>query len=234
MAQDFLITQKLLDTMQIGNEPLKQKIDQITKEPRVLDGPPPKYSPLNIDTTQISPFGVYTNYRTMYAKLYGQQEPKDGVVQIGENEVACPYSVLTALKTLVVCGVVKSAERAKACREVFGLIVSHRKNGVLTLDMLADALTNTGNYYKNEIIRAITDSVFSPEEQVELYVKRSLGKEYTPDVLELFANTDCLESFEEEVKQVYKRACCDASFAVTKRLGKVVNAVRYLQQIRLQ
>ena len=74
----------------------------------------------------------------------------------------------------------------------------------------------------------------SPEEQVELYVKRSFGKEYTPDVLELFANTDCLESFEEEVKQVYKRACCDASFAVTKRLGKVVNAVHYLQQIRLQ
>ena len=122
MAQDFLITQKLLDTMQIGNEPLKQKIDQITKEPRVLDGPPPKYSPLNIDTTQISPFGVYTNYRTMYAKLYGQQEPQDGVVQIGENEVVCPYSVLTALKTLVVCGVTKSAERAKACREVVSAV----------------------------------------------------------------------------------------------------------------
>lgn len=230
MAQDFLITQKLLDTMQIGNEPLKQKIDQITKEPRVLDGPPPKYSPLNVDTSQISPFGVYMNYRTMYAKLYGQQEAKNGILQIGETEVSCPYSVLTTLKTLVVCGVTKSAERAKACREVFGLIISRRKNGELSLDMLAEALSNTGNYYKNEIIRAITDSVFSPEEQVELYLRRSLGKEYTPDVMSLFTETDCLESFEEEVKQVYKKACCDSSYAVTKRLGKVVNAVRYLQK----
>lgn len=230
MAQDFLITQKLLDTMQIGNEPLKQKIDQITKEPRVLDGPPPKYSPLNVDTSQISPFGVYMNYRTMYAKLYGQQEAKNGILQIGETEVSCPYSVLTALKTLVVCGVTKSAERAKACREVFGLIISRRKNGELSLDMLAEALSNTGNYYKNEIIRAITDSVFSPEEQVELYLRRSLGKEYTPEVISLFTETDCLESFEEEVKQVYKKACCDSSYAVTKRLGKVVNAVRYLQK----
>lgn len=230
MAQDFLITQKLLDTMQIGNEPLKQKIDQITKEPRVLDGPPPKYSSLNIDTTQISPFGVYMNYRTMYAKLYNQQEPKDGVLQIGETEVSCPYAVLTALKTLVVCGVTKSAERAKTCREVFGLIISRRKNGVLDFDMLAEALTNTGNYYKNEIIRAITDSVFTPQEQVNLYLKRALGKEYTPDIVNLFSSADCLESLEEEVKQVYKRACCDASFSVTKRLGKTVNAVRYLQQ----
>lgn len=230
MAQDFLITQKLLDTMQIGNEPLKQKIDQITKEPRVLDGPPPKYSPLNVDTSQISPFGVYMNYRTMYAKLHGQQEAKNGILQIGETEVSCPYSVLTALKTLVVCGVTKSAERAKACREVFGLIISRRKNGELSLDMLAEALSNTGNYYKNEIIRAITDSVFSPEEQVELYLRRSLGKEYTPEVISLFTETDCLESFEEEVKQVYKKACCDSSYAVTKRLGKVVNAVRYLQK----
>lgn len=230
MAQDFLITQKLLDTMQIGNEPLKQKIDQITKEPRVLDGPPPKYSPLNVDTTQISPFGIYTNYRTMYAKLYGQQEPKDGILQIGETEVSCPYSVLTALKTLVVCGVTKSAERAKACREVFGLIISRRKNNTLSLDMLAEALSNTGNYYKNEIIRAITDSIFSPKEQVELYLRRSLGKEYTPETINLFTETDCLESFEEEIKQVYKKACCDSSYVVTKRLGRVVNAVRYLQK----
>lgn len=231
MAQDILTTQKLVDTYQLNNEALKSRIDLVLSAPRVLDGPPPKYTPMRIESIEvIEPFSVYTDYRRSYTALYQEQPPADSHIIIGDETVACPYRVLTALKTLVLCGVSKSSERANACRELFGAILSRRKNEVLDEDLMSEALRSKGDYYKDEIIRALRDSVFDSEEQVVMWLKDALKDNYSEDVLTLFPNIHDVDSLEDEIKKQYKRACCDPEFKVRKHLGRTVNVVNYLRR----
>lgn len=231
MSQDILTIQKLVDTMQVNNAALRERIDNIASEERVLDGPPVKYSPLRVPTDNLEPFGMYQDYRREYAMQYGQQEPKEGTIVIGKETVTCPYRVLIVLKALFACGITKSNERAVACREIFGKIISRRFKGELTEELMQPVLKNTGDYYKNEIIRAIVDSLYSPMEQVTLALKSALGDNYYDKVIELFPEVNDMDSFEDTVAKIYKRACCTASFKVEKKLGKIVNTVRYLEKL---
>lgn len=230
MIQDVLTTQKLLDTYQLDNAALRICIDTELSKPRTVDGPPSKYSPLRIECIEnIEPFGVYTDYRRQYATQYGAQEPAEGHIAIKRENVACTYRVLTALKALILCGVSKSTERATACREVFGALLSRRKSEILNEDLIQPALRPTGDYYKDEIIRAIIDSIYSQEEQVEMKLKSAMKDGYTPDVRELFPNVVDMDSFNAEIKKQYTRACCDPDFKVRKHLGRIVNVVNYLK-----
>lgn len=229
MSRDYLITQKLVDTYQCNNTELKGRIDKVLAEDRVLDGPPTKFIQSSMDVEKIEPFGVYQDYRRVFTKLYNQQEPKDGELVIGDEIVACSYMILTALKTLITCGVSKSAQRAAACRELFGLMISRRKRGELTNELIQPALRTTGDYYKNEIIRAMIDSMYTPMEQVDWYLKNTLKDGYDDTVIHLFTGVIDRETLDEEVAKIYKKACMEPSFRVEKNKGKLYNVVKFLR-----
>ena len=228
---DRLTVQKLVDTNQYNNPTLTQKIDSVEALERTLDVPPQKYAPTPFDTEKLTPFGIYRDYRTRYRMLYEQFEPHDAEIVIGKEVVTCPYRVLIALKTITVCGICKSAQRANACREVFGLVISRREHGELSAEMIQPALRDTGDYYRNEIIRAIIDSVYTQREQITLQIKEAMKLKYEESMVSLFYNTDDVDMFEEEVSSIYKTACLDPDFRVFKSKGKVYNAVLYKQHL---
>lgn len=227
---DRLTAQKLADTDQFGNRGLVNKINAMSSLARVLDGPPEKYKPVTLDTDKLNPFGMYRDYRTTYNSLYNEQPPKESELVIGRDIVKCPYEVLTALKSLALCGVCKSSQRAEACREVFSAILSRRKDSKLTLEMMELSLKPTGDYYKNEIIRAIIDSVYSPEDQIKMKIKSAMKDRYKEDMIYLFGETSDVVSFEEEVDRLYKKVCMDPDFKVVKSKGKIYNVVTYLNE----
>lgn len=229
---DRLTVQKLVDTNQYHNTTLTQKISSVEALERTLDGPPQKYTPTPFDTDQLTPFGIYRDYRTRYRMLYEQYVPHEGEIVIGKDVISCPYRVLIALKTITVCGICKSAQRANACREVFGLLISRREHGELTAEMIQPALRDTGDYYRNEIIRAIIDSVYTQREQVVLQIKEAMKSKYNESMVSLFSNVDDVYMFEEEVSSIYKTACLDPNFRVFKSKGKVHNAVLYKQYLK--
>lgn len=229
MFNDMLIERNLDARGRQFDAVLVSKMNNVLQKPRHLDGPPAKYSPVKLGAGEVEPFGVYADYRRLYAVVYAEADPKDGVVVIQEERVSCTYRMLCTLKALTYCGITKSSERAHACRELFSVIVGCRVEGALTEQMMMSVLTNTGDFYKNEITRAVVDSVYTDEEQMEWFLRKQMRNNYDAQARSLFKAEDVV-GLEEEIDDVYRAACKDASFKVEKHKGRAYNAVRYLRR----
>lgn len=224
---DIAVARKLAATGMNQATDIIEKINAVERQPRHLDGPPDKFRTYRVDQSRITPFGVYRDYSTAYKQLYGSNKPKDSVIVINGEEVNCSYRTLIMLKSLIYCGVCRSADRATACKELFGAIISRRKNGQLTEDAYIASLRDTGDYHRDEIVRAILDNVFTDKERIEISVKSAMKDKYNKTVLSrLECNT--VDEYDEEITKLYKKACADPDFKVQRTKGREYNALMYL------
>lgn len=210
-----------------GNGLLMERIKTVESMERKLDGPPEKFTVYQVDTSQAIPFGVYRDYLRLYTQSYNEAEPKDGTIVFPDGEYKCSYEVLNIVKALTVCGVCKSAERATACRELLKAILSRRHDGELSKTDVAQSLKETGNYYKDELVRAITDCAYSVEEQIGLKVRAAMKDKYNDKMLDLFKDVEDMDTFEEKVSVLYKKACADPNYKVIRTRGKLYNIIMH-------
>ena len=226
---DIKVAQKLAATNMNGNSELMARIRAVESLPRKLDSAPPKYMTYRIDQEKMTPFGVYKDYRRFYTSLYNSSDPAECTIMFGNEKVRCSYRTLIMLKALTVCGVCKAADRAKACKEIFGMIVSHRDGDRLIESNYASALRENGDYYKDEIVRAIMDSVFTEEEKISISIKSSGAKVDAQEIKEMLQCTT-MEEYETKVSDIYKKACKDPNFKVMRSKGKAYNALTYISK----
>lgn len=226
---DIKVAQKLAATNMNGNSEVMARIRAVGSLPRKLDSAPPKYMTYRIDQEKMTPFGVYKDYRRFYTSLYNSSDPATCTIVFGKEKVRCSYRTLVMLKALTICGVCKAADRAKACKEIFGLIVSHRDNDRLIESDYVPALRETGDYYKDEIIRAIMDSVFTEDEKINIAIKSS-GADVNVSEIKEVLKCATMEEYETKVSDIYKRACKDPNFKVMRAKGKAYNALTYISQ----
>ena len=224
---DIAVARKLAASGMNTATDIIDKINAVERQPRRLDGPPEKFRTYRIDQSRLTPFGVYRDYCSVYGQLFGENKPKESAVVINGEEVTCSYRTLIMLKSLIYCGVCRSADRAVACKELFGSIVSRRKYGNLSEDDYVASLRETGDYHRDEIVRAILDSVFTEKERIELAVKVAMKDKYNAAVLSrLECNT--VDEYDEEINKLYKKACADPEFKVQRTKGREYNALMYL------
>lgn len=226
---DIKVAQKLAATNMNGNSEVMARIRAVGSLPRKLDSAPPKYMTYRIDQEKMTPFGVYKDYRRFYTSLYNSSDPALCTIVFGDEKVRCSYRTLVMLKALTICGVCKAADRAKACKEIFGLIVSHRDNGRLIESEYVSALRETGDYYKDEIIRAIMDSVFTEDEKIDNAIKSS-GADVNVSEIKEVLKCDTMEKYETKILDIYKKACKDPNFKVMRSKGKAYNALTYISK----
>lgn len=201
MALDRLVAQKLSATMQQGNRGLYKRIEEISSKPRILDGPPEKYSVGRMEPGSMEPFGIYKDYRTLYMQIHAMAEPKDGILYVGDKEIKCSYKTLVALKTLLFCGCSKSQSRANACKIVFDLAVSSIKNGELTDKDMCTCSDKVSGHFVEELNRAIYDCVPTEKEKIEWYVQEhSIGEKSRNKFLEFSTLWDLLDYIDETYK----------------------------------
>lgn len=226
---DNLTVQALVFAEKFDDSDLRTKISDMDKKERFLDKAPDKYVPMSrgIETEA---FGIYMRYRRLYAH-YMQDYVNTGCrLVIDGREVRCDTKVYVALKVLLDVGISKSEECAMACREIFGAMLSRETVDGITSKEVSKALRLTGDYYKNEIIKAITDSIYSPEEQVKIALRGALKEDDVDYAYDLLGQPVDKEDMEDTIRRVYKESCLDQNFHVKKHLGRTVGAIRYLQE----
>ena len=226
---DIKVAQKLAATNMNGNSELMAKVRAVESLPRKLDSAPPKYMTYRIDQEKMTPFGVYKDYRRFYTSLYNSSSPAECTIVFGNERVRCSYRTLIMLKALTICGVCKAADRARACKEIFGMITSHRDGDRLIETDYAPALRETGDYYKDEIVRAILDSVFTEDEKINIAINASGAKVVSSEVRAMLQCTT-MEEYETEVSNIYKKACKDPNFKILRSKGKAYNALTYISK----
>lgn len=230
MIKDQLVIQKLLDTYKYQDSELRCRIEAVLNKPRRLDGPPKEKWKPKIDVSEITPFGVYRDCVEIYRALKEATPAKDGTLKLESGTTVCDYSTLIALKTLVICGMCKSEARAVACREVFMMMLKVRKAGKLDKYMVSTVLNETGDCYKNEIVDAIVDCMYSLREKIEIELRAALKESYTDDVVKLFDACESIDDFNSTVAMMVKRAKASATFNTKPRENKIAMAVRYMQK----
>jgi len=226
---DSLTMQKLVFANQTHNIELRNKIEEMGKRERFLDKAPDKYlattSGMDFDS-----FGIYMTFRKQYAWVKSQVSEGECKLQIHGSDVPCDYRVFIVLRTLMDVGITKSRVCAQACRELFIAIYKDMTEEGITIDSTVNALKYGGDYYKNEIIRAIVDSMFSPPEQVKVYLKQELGDDYQDSYYELLGSPYDYDALTEVLKKTYRMACNDQEFHVKRSQGRLLNSLRYLRR----
>lgn len=228
MITDFLVQEKVAASGKQFDTEFTNKIQEMLSKPRYLDGPPEKYKPVNLSEIDQDPFGTYRIFNNLYVAVYNETEPKNGTLKLKNEEVPCTYKVLCTLKALTLSGVTKSTEKAVACRDLFGLILGCRKDGKLTEEMLWPAFKEHGNFYMNELSRAVVDCIYSEEEKMTWELKQQMRSNFDEDALKCF-NVSNVEELKTAITKTYKEACSDPNFAVVRKDGRATNAVRYLR-----
>lgn len=219
ISQDVL--DKLYATGSVGNDELMEKIRQISRKQRILDGPPEKYSEVKLDLTGIEPFGIYNDFMRRYDWLYKQAESKESKVVIKGEECACTYELLIALKTLLYLGTTRSETRAEACRDVFEDALNCAKNGeIKAIDICRTLAIRGGTYEAKEIAQCFTDLLLTVDEQVTLKCERLIDT-----IPKEFYGFKSIEEFEEYIDKEY------AKLKDIKRGSKIVAVARYLQTV---
>lgn len=230
MIRDQLVIQKLVDTYRYQDNELRCRIESILNEPRKLDGPPKESWKPKIDVADTTPFGVYRDYVEIYRALKDASPAKAGILALESGATECDYETLIALKSLVMCGICKSEARAVACRELFMALLKERKAGKLDKYMVSAVLNETGDYYKNEIVDAIIDCMYSPKEKIDIELRAALKGDYSSADLELFSDCETIEDFNNKISMMVKRAKASASFTSKPRENKIAMAVRYMRK----
>ena len=228
MITDFRVQDRVTSNGKQFDTEFTSRIQEMLSKPRHLDGAPDKYKPVDLSEIDQQPFGTYMVFGNLYTSLYNETEPKDGILKLKGEDVQCSYKVLCALKALTLSGVTKSTEKARACRDLFGIILGCRADGKLTEDNLWSAFKEHGDFYMNELSRANVDCIYSEEEKMQWELKRQMKGNYDIDALSCFevANVDDLKS---AILSIYKEACADQSFTVIRKDGRATNAVRYIR-----
>lgn len=225
---DSLITQSLVANNQMYNTELKTRLDVMLSQERVLDKAPDKYMPV-CKGMEFEPFGVYAVFRRIYNDYAAHRTGDEYTLSIDGESVKCDRKTYILLRTLMDVGVSKSMARALACRELFCDIVNRRTLAGVDIDVTAKALSFGDDYYKNEVIRASLDCLFTEREQVEVSLKGMLGDEYYPGVYEALGSPNDVDELDNAIKKAYKTVCLNQEFKVKKNLGRAVNVVRYLK-----
>ena len=223
---DALVVQRLAENNEMYNSALKAKLDEMMSRERVLDKAPDKYVPV-CRGMEFEPFGAYSIFRSVYAQ-YDEREGSDYRLNIDDEIVVCDKKSYTVLRTLMDVGVTKSMARAMACRDLFVNIIACRHDGMLMCKDVATVLIPTDDYYKNEMIRACLDCMFTDEEQVVIKFKGMVGEDYKDGLLEKLGSPSDVDELEEAIKRAYKVVCKDQTFRVKKNLGRAINVARYI------
>lgn len=223
---DALVVQRLAENNEMYNSALKAKLDEMMNKERVLDKAPDKYVPV-CRGMEFEPFGAYSIFRSIYAQ-YDERDGSDYKLNIDDEVVECDKKSYTVLRTLMDVGVTKSMARAMACRDLFINIITCRQDGKLVCDDVATVLIPTDDYYKNEMIRACLDCMFTDEEQVVIKLKGMVGEDYSDSLLEKLGNPQDVDELDEVIKRAYKVVCKDQTFRVKKNLGRAINVARYI------
>lgn len=219
ISQDVL--DKLYATGNTSNDELMEKIRQISRKQRILDGPPEKYSEVKLDLTGIEPFGIYNDFMRRYDWLYKQAEAKDSKVVIKDTEYTCTYELLIALKTLLYLGTTRSEARAEACRDVFEDAINCAKDGELKAVDICRTLTISGGTYEaREIAQCFADLLLTVDEQVTLRCERLLDT-----IPKEFYGFKSMEEFEAYIDEEY------AKLKDRKRGSRIVAVAKHLQTV---
>lgn len=225
---DSLVAQRLAENNKMYDSALKQRLDAVMSKERVLDKAPEKYTPV-CQGMEFEPFGVYTIFRSIFTK-YSDRGDGPFQLNIDGNLLPCDKKTYVVLRTLMDVGVSKSMARAMACRELFVDIVRTHTEAGLTIEEAVQALVFGDDYYKNEIVRACLDCLFSEKEQVKLRLRSILGNEYDDRVVAAIGDPTDVDELDKAIKQAYKKVCLNPEFRVKKNLGRAVNVARYVKE----
>lgn len=224
---DSLVAQRLAENNKMYDSALKQRLDAVMSKERVLDKAPEKYTPV-CQGMEFEPFGVYAIFRSLFAKYYDRGDGPFSL-NIDGNTISCDKQTYVVLRTLMDVGVSKSMARAMACRELFVDIVRTHGESGLTIDDAISALVFGDDYYKNEIVRACLDCLFTEKEQVQLRLKSMLGTEYDDRIISAIGDPTDVDELDKAIKQAYKKICINPEFRVKKNLGRAINIARYVK-----
>lgn len=226
MITDSVILSKLTGNV---NDIVLHQIDDVLQEKRILDKVPPIMK-LVAPKVEPIPNGLYSTFTMYYNENYKPAEASISEVVLGDKIIKVEYKIYVVLKALLLSGVCRNEEIAKACRQYFSAILYTKKDLVDVKSLYFDVILTAEkakSYFLDELSRAIVDSVYDERTKVEYKLLTYLQDYPDADKIVASINIKTLSDLESFLSAQYKNAKLDKFKRTRKGMSREEVALAY-------
>lgn len=241
MIMDDVVLQRLSDKNAFNDAGLIMRLEEKLNMERYLDAPP---TPVKLEGQKyIEVTGVAEEFKAFYNRTYDTSKASE-VAKIDLSEMGanygvkqCDYCVWVTLKTLIMLGVTKNAERANACRKWFMRILGINSNYISKGQMymtIESREEDAADYFSEKICETIVDCTCNEDEQLRFHIMLELyhipnWKDDFQILYDKYKGSTPWE-FDKATKELAKTARKDEYFFFDRKEPTLQVCARYLAE----
>lgn len=194
-------------------------IDEELMQNRYLDTVPAKV-PLVELTKSNERYGTTEQFCSYYKMNYNGADDVPSKLVMRTTTYIIDYTILTAIRTLIRCGISKSETKAIACRLLLKEIKDCATSSLtITAGNVYASLAVSGEYYHDALLTGIIESCFTADERFWFECRKLLDDpSLSADCARILksANVSTIKELSEFIKQKYKTVTKERRKGCTK------------------